>query len=368
MTQRTTVLSLLAAFALLTSFTSTAIAQEAQEDTITGRAMYAHPKPNLRNDIATTATPLKTWNGSFTYQSRAYHYNMVGTVPKTGVSTTVPVFVIPVVLQYVTSTGTTTFSPNKKISNGQTVMQNTVGSPIFVSGIDFTSGGTDLGTTQYIDAFQRGNFWGQVSAAPGYHLLLGKPRMLPALTLTVPKADGRIETVFGIKVGTADINWFDTQLEAYITAHPQITPNTLPIFITYEAYLTESGECCVGGYHSSMGSTSAAQAYSYATYIGTPGVFAQDVSALSHEIGEWADDPLVANTGNPVACGILEVGDPEEGFANYGAFPYTLNGFTYNLQDLTFLGYFGAPTSTSVDNELTFHNNPFGLGVCSNGG
>src|SRR5580704_17858042 len=116
MTQRTTVLSLLAAFALLTSFTSTAIAQEVQEDTITGRAMYGHPKPNLRNDIATTATPLKTWNGSFTYQSRAYHYNMVGTVPKTGVSTTVPVFVIPVVLQYVTSTGTTTFSPNKKIS------------------------------------------------------------------------------------------------------------------------------------------------------------------------------------------------------------------------------------------------------------
>ncbi len=66
-----------------------------------------------------------------------------------------------------------------------------------------------------------------------------------------------------------------------------------------------------------------------------PGIFAQDVSALSHESGEWMDDPLVVNTnGNTVACGILEVGDPEEGFSNYGAFPYTLGGSTYNLQDL----------------------------------
>jgi hypothetical protein len=81
------------------------------------------------------------------------------------------------------------------------------------------------------------------------------------------------------------------------------------------------------------------------------------------------DDPLVVNTaGNVVECGILEVGDPEEGFANYGAFPYTLGGSTYNLQDLVFLPYFGAPASTSVDNEMTFQNNPFHLSVCSNGG
>jgi hypothetical protein len=90
---------------------------------------------------------------------------------------------------------------------------------------------------------------------------------------------------------------------------------------------------------------------------------------LSHEVGEWLDDPLVVNTnGNTVKCGILENGDPEEGFANYGGFPYTLNGFTYNLQDLTYLPYFGAPTSTSVGNQLTFQSNPFNLGVCSNGG
>jgi len=85
------------------------------------------------------------------------------------------------------------------------------------------------------------------------------------------------------------------------------------------------------------------------------GVFAQDVSALSHEVGEWADDPLVVNTN----------GDPLENNAKFGAYPYVLNGFTYNLQDLVTLPYFGAPTSTSVNNWLSFQGES--LGVCSKG-
>jgi len=68
---------------------------------------------------------------------------------------------------------------------------------------------------------------------------------------------------------------------------------------------------------------------------------------------------------NQTPCGILEVGDPLEGEANYGGFPDALNGFTYNLQDLVFLPYFGAPTSTSVNGWLSFHD--AALTVCSNG-
>jgi hypothetical protein len=64
----------------------------------------------------------------------------------------------------------------------------------------------------------------------------------------------------------------------------------------------------------------------------------------------------------------LEVGDPEEVDANYGAFPYTLGGFTYHLQDLVYLEYFGTPTTTSVGGEMTLQNNPFDLTVCSDGG
>ncbi len=365
MTRRLTALSLLAALAVVASLTGAAIAQE---DTMPARPMYGHLKPHLTADAKTPATPLTTWNGSFTYKNHKYNYNMVGTSPSTGTSTTIPTFIIPVKLVYTTTKGTQSFSPQTKLSNGQTAIQNIVASPVFATGIDFTSNGVDLGSTQYIDAFQRGNFWGTVSSHTGYHLLLGTPKVMPVLTLNVPSADGKVGTEFGIRVGLADINWFDAQLQAYITANTSIVPNSLPIFVTYNSYLT-SGGCCIGGYHNSMGSTSAPQAYAHFTYVNHVGAFSQDVSALSHEVAEWADDPLVVNTnGNTVACGILEVGDPEEGFTNYGGFPYTLNGFTYNLQDLTFLPYFGAPTSTSAGSSLTFQGNPFSLTPCSNGG
>jgi hypothetical protein len=368
MKQRFTVLSLLAGLLVMASMAGTVLAQDS--DTMPAHARYARLLPHLTADAGTPATPLTTWNGSFVYKGHTYGYNMVGTAPSTGTSTTVPVFIIPIALSYKSGGTTTTFSPLTKLSNGLTAVSSTKGSPIFVNMDWVTPEGTDLGTTQYEDAFQRGNFWGQVSAAPGYHVLLGAPKVAPLQTLVVPAADGSVGTEFGVKVGLADITWFDGQLQSILTKFKSaIKPNTLPIFITYNSYLTEGG-CCIGGYHSSFGSSSAPQAYSHFTYIGTPGVFAQDVSALSHEVGEWLDDPLVVNTnGNPVSCGILEVGDPEEGFTNYGAFPYTLNGSTYNLQDLVYLEYFGAPTTTSVDGGTeSFHDNPFHLGICNNGG
>jgi hypothetical protein len=296
---------------------------------------------------------------------------MVGTAPSTGTATKIPVILVPIALSYKTGTTTTTFTPATLQSNGLSATANTTNSPIFKN-MNWIAGDgvTHLGNTQYEDAFQRGNFWGQVSAAPGYHVLLGTPKVAPVQTFVVPSADGSVGNEFGVKVGLADIFWFDAKINSLITKFTQINPGTLPIFMTYDVYLTEFGGCCVGGYHSATG----AQAYSHFTYIGTPGAFAQDVSALSHEVGEWMDDPLVVNVnGNPVPskCGagaILEVGDPEEGFSNYGGFPYTLGGFTYNLQDLTYLEYFGAPNTTSVGGELTFHNNPFSMTFCSNGG
>jgi hypothetical protein len=87
---------------------------------------------------------------------------------------------------------------------------------------------------------------------------------------------------------------------------------------------------------------------------------------LSHEVGESADDPLVVNiNGNNTPCGALENGDPLENNPKFGGFPYTVNGFTYNLQDLVTLPYFGAPTSTSVNGEFTFQGES--LTVCQNG-
>jgi len=338
-----------------------AAAQDAQIEPGSERPMFTHLPPTLHSARVSQppVTPLTTWNGSFTSGGTTYNYNMVGVAPTLGSSATIPTVIIPV--KIVISNGAT-FDPSAVLSNGNTVVQNTVASPIFAS-IPFTSGGISMGTTQYIDAFQRANFWGAAAGNPS-HLLLGAPAVKALQTLKVPNRSGTTGVVFGFTAGLVDINYFDTQVHNMLTSLG-ITPNTFPIFLTYNVYLTQHHSCCIGGYHSSVGTLGSAQSYAHATYVSTVGAFAQDVSALSHEVGEWADDPLVNNSGNNTPCGILENGDPLENNANFGGFPYTVNGFTYNLQDLTTLPYFGAPPSTSVNNEFTFQGEA--LTVCQNG-
>ena len=314
--------------------------------------------PRYLENLAAPATPTVTnWTG--TLSAGGTSFTMVGTDPKTtNTTTTVTAFVIPIRI-VINPTPTGIFDPNHLLPNGRTVIQNTMLSPIFNSGIDFVQGGVDLGNTQYIDAFQRGNFWTDVTTNTNYHVLLN-PVVLPTVTMGVGTS-GKIGNEFGVRVALVDINSFDAKLQQIISGNSQITPNSLVIAVTYDTYLT-SGGCCIGGYHSAFGSASSPQTYSHFTYIDKTGAFAQDVSALSHEVGEWMDDPFI---NNPGCGGLLEDGDPLEGGPNFGAFPFTLNGFTYNLQDLTFLQYFGQSPSTSVNGWFSFQN--ANLAVCSNG-
>ncbi len=321
----------------------------------------AHPLfsrlPGQPATWAQASVSLPTFTESWNYFGNNYFATIVGTQPATGgASTTVPVYLIPIKLVI----GATRLDPKTVQANGKTAVANTLASPIFRSGIDFVQGGTKLGKTQYIDAFQRANYWGALASNPGWHLLLGKPTVLPEHTVTVPSASGSIGTEFGIPVGLADYYWFDGIAKSILAAETQIQPDSLVLFITYNTFLTENGSCCIGGYHSAAG----AQTYSHFTYIPVPGIFSQDVSALSHEVGEWAEDPFVNNYSQPCG-GLLEVGDPLENMPNYGAYPYTLNNFVYHLQDLVLLPYFGAPSSISVNGWSTFQGTP--VSVCEYG-
>src|ERR1019366_8313529 len=201
---------------------------------------------------AATAS-LAQWNGSYTdLTKKTITYTQVGTSPyTTNTSTTIPVYIIPVKMVYPKNNGNATFDPkNKVLPNGKTVINNILASPLFTSGVDFTQGGTDLGTTQYIDAFQRGNFWSTVASNSSYHVLLGTPVVLPEKSITVPVSLGSVvNNPFGSGiVGTYDINAFDAKLQTWMAAQKKINPGVLPIFITYDIVLT-SGGCCIGGYH-----------------------------------------------------------------------------------------------------------------------
>lgn len=308
------------------------------------------------------AAQLTQWNGSFTdLTGKTVTYTMVGTDPtKTNKSTTTKVLIIPVKMVYGIANGDMTFDPlEEKTSSGRTVVKNIIASPLFSPGVKYVQGGTSLGKTQYEDAFQRGNFWSTVKGEPGYHVLLSKsPTVEAEQTIDVEPGEGSVmDNPFGSGVvGTMDIDVFDELLQTFMQSNTDVNAGLLPVFITYDIYLTEEGQCCIGGYHSALASQPTGQTYSYATYVDSVGAFAQDVSALSHELGEWTDDPFVDNDVNCTDNSLMEVGDPLEGGANYGAYPYKLHNFSYNLQSLVFIGYFGAPPSTSLHSWLAFQN------------
>lgn len=149
------------------------------------------------------ATP-PTWTFSYSYGGTTYRETLLGRSPTGGVTTTVPVVVVPVQLTY----GTVVMSPERVLADGETTVQNTLASPLFQQQT-YVQGGTDVGTTQYGDAFQRASLWGTVHTHPGYHLLLAAPTVEPLQSLTVPARFGAVVKAFGGTELTAGINWFD---------------------------------------------------------------------------------------------------------------------------------------------------------------
>jgi hypothetical protein len=311
-----------------------------------------------------------TFNFKYVYKNVTYNETFIGTNPKTGASTTIPVDVIPIKL----TLGSTVMNPNSPISGGNSAVQQTLASPLFNKSIDYVQGGTDLGKTQYEDAFERAALWKKVkknTTTGGYHVLFGTPTVEPLQSVTVPSSKGVVATAFGTTVIVANINWFDPIVQGMISSLG-IPASTLPIFVVVNSYLSDNSGtsgCCIGGYHNYNGT----QTYAEFSYITTSGAFSQDVSALSHELGEWVDDPFTNNTDVPASCGtqgndqrIYEVGDPLEIDANFGDYAYTVGGFTWHLQDLVLPPYFGAATPTSVNGWTTFQGTS--LSVCQNGG
>ncbi|HLX57810.1 MAG TPA: hypothetical protein VKR83_12360 [Ktedonobacteraceae bacterium] len=284
----------------------------------------------------TTSLSLINWSSSFTSGKKTYRYTMIGTNPAKGSATsTIPVTIVPLVLTF--SNGTS-FDGTQKVSN-------TTGSPIFQNA-PFVSG-----TTQYGDSIQRAEFWKYVSTtATNYHVLVGTPSVDTAVTINVPATDGITATDpdSGKTIGIININWFDPQLQSLLVSM-HFTSNMLPIFLSDNVYLSQGtpsfSNCCIGGYHSAVSNSAGLQTYIWAVNAdaGVQGGFGEDVSALSHELAEWLNDPLannvVPNWISPIASqygcnNLLEVGDPLVGVV------FTVSGFSQHMQDEAFFSWF----------------------------
>ena len=303
----------------------------------------------------------------------SYSGYIVGSGLRGARTTTIPVILVPFIVQFTnTTTGfTTTFDPSTQpdagCTAGRTVMNLVENSPIFESR-SWTLNGVELGMTQYIDAFQRSNFWEYVrDAGNPWHILLsytvGEPLVLPlsyssptlaaevrvGATTTCTNSIGSGSTNGAGYQGIVDFGVLESAMAGYIASH-KITPDTLPIFILYNVMYSQNGSLFLGGYHFSEAPypqvlTSPGQTFVMANFR-TNGTGPFDVSILSHEIGEWVNDPggfnavpPWGNIGEVAGCKkALEVGDP---LTQTDLNPIVgSNGFAYHLQELAYFSWF----------------------------
>ena len=305
---------------------------------------------------AAPASGLTFFTANFRSFDAVIPLTFIGTNPMLGSATsTTPTVIIPI--KFVFSNGA--------IFDAGPFAAPTAASPLFET-THFTTGGTSIGFTQYGDAIQRAEFWNLTNpagSAPDYHVLLGKPAIEPTQTVNVPRGLWTEAHIIGSSFvfGIVDVNFFANVVIPELLTQFDIQPGTLPIFIDADTYLSVGGGipgCCIGGFHSStQGPIQTAQTWVFAVYISPQdGVFGPgtgDVSALSHEVSEWMNDPFVGAfpsagfnfvapyqlPGQGTCMFNLEDGDPLEA-PTVTTFTEVTNGKTYHLQDEAFVPWF----------------------------
>jgi hypothetical protein len=389
---------------LLASLASVSLAF-AQQQTPPQGYMTVIPQQNLPSDgtastsvIGPAVTPLPLWNYSLTspIDGGLYNGTIVGRSPynRSKGTTTIPTQIIPLIITINGGTPSThTYDPTASDAciTGPNIpytpLSVITGSPIFTTNT-WTMNGVNVGNTQYIDAFQRAEFWSLLGGTP-YHLMLNQST-LPAQALTLTGTNYDALATFGGCgfVGVVNINSLDAAVHALITGPlaAMVNAGTFPIFLTNSVVSAETGHsifssCCVLGYHSAFTSAGNLQIYSPFS-LDTSGTFGNgDVSTLAHEMGEAINDPTGNNPtpkwGNEGQVGSacqnnFEVGDPLSPGFSTPTNPFIMvgaNGLTYHLQELAFFSWFYGGASLGTGGKFS-NNGTFGgaAKLCPPGG
>lgn len=341
-----------------------------------------------------TSLPLFNYEVTSSRDGNTYDGTIVGRSPFTDAFgfTAVPAQIVPVIIvtnsvfagvdangNVITAPGVTTFNPSVADDSclsapNDVPLKLVQQSPIY-NASDFNYGGTDVGFTQTTDAFQRANFYnllnfGNVPFDDNifYHVLLSPVKTVSAIIINIPAASGVAypSAAFGgCPGGTEAIVAFNVYQPSLFNAISAtlgaqgVNPGSFPMFVTHNVVecegpncgaLAPGTACCILGFHDASGQ----QTIGTADYD-TSGIFLSpvpDISDMSHEVGEWMNDPFGNNAvppwghiGQQPGCqGNLEVGDPLSGTLAPPIFN-PKNGFTYHPQELVFFSWFyGAPS------------------------
>jgi hypothetical protein len=323
-----------------------------------------------------TTVPL--WAYRFQYHGVLFGSNMVGTDPAAGSATTVvPVTIVPLRLS---------FARDGAVMDYPGMADELAASSVFTPFPFLT------GTTQFLDAYRRADFWQQVSAtSPDYHTLLGGPTIAPVQRWSVPAAMGLtfVDAGTNRRFAIADGDWFFHQLNQTI-ASLQIDPRSLVVFLAYNTDVTfqSSPDSCFttgcnlfGGFHGAITSGNpnlgavppqTVNTYAYATFqdLGAlvPPALNEHLAPVSHELLEWLDDPILIGTDPsqpfgptaqgslvppwsspfyPLCSNVYEVADPLERSLVLGV-PNPSSGKIDLFANAVFHDWFARTASTSL--------------------
>jgi hypothetical protein len=332
---------------------------------------------------AAAATTIPLWTHEIAVAGdpkSPYGFEMVGKDPFVAHANPVTTIAAPIV-PVVFTIGSTVFDPTKAdpaCSPGGIPAHLVRQSPL-LQPIHGNQWGSGVGLGQYVDDFQRANFWAQTGPAginPGYHVVL-KPVVLPAVTVPageMAKLGGTTLATPCGTVGEIEVTAWEIYLEDIVFQaldQQGAGPTTIPIVLFYNVVLYDqtTSNCCYLGYHTAFTDEAAGGTLheyvvaDFDTSRNFPG-FA-DISALSHELAEWMDDPIGDNPTPPWgnvgqvqgACqSTLEAGDPLVGTLEQIYMPE--NGYTYHVQDLAFWHWFyRKPHSPSLNGWYSFQGN-----------
>jgi hypothetical protein len=346
-------------------------------------AQHMAPADSLAAQMApATAVPLVPGK-SFTYTitassalgGGAYPVTILGRNPLTHASSTtvIPTQIVPLIITIDDGTTTVTYdptAPDSCVPGNPTDVAVMSQSPVLTRN-PWTINGVFVGDTQYVDAFQRAQFWSSVQGN-AYHVILA-PTTLPGQPLSFSgstKGTNLDLSLFGLcgTLGVVNMNAMDRIVRELIAGPlaSMVNAGTFPLFLTKEVVESQDGVspfigCCVLGYHSGLFVGSHLQIYGLFSVDGS-GLFGPGyTSTFSHEVAEAINDPTTrnptppwGNVGQTVGqCQAnLEVGDPlSEGFGtptNPFTTTETTNGLTYASQELAYYSWFYGSSALGV--------------------
>lgn len=347
-------------------------------------SFVSFPVPRVNRAHALTESSqgqtVPLWEGTATAFGSTYPYIMVGANPfaaDANPNPTIEVDLVPIKLEFLGPSGQVvhTFdadAPNPDCGLISSPTQLALQSPIFQSR-DYVTSGTNVGTVQYESAFMREEFatraLGPNAPNSGYGITLHAVSR-PELTVQVPagvgwklipaSATGVCGGRPGGNIGEINVQSWDgfirQSLIPQLQARGETTSTHLLDFLLGSVIWYVDAKTQAAGYHSGASTPAGVQYYVQEMY-GTPGMpnGASDIAPMSHEIGEWTNDPNATNPtpawGHlpvvPACQGNLEVGDPLTG----KTIPVTMpNGVTYHPQELAFASwFFRQRTSTGIN-------------------